>query len=108
MVSAVGHVSPQQTILVVAMAIVLPIILVGLGLMFAKGVLQLKTKPKANLILGLSLGILYIVLLANSLAGLSNKLEIFSYGACAIFWPVYGVMQYRAKLKSSKEPLSKQ
>lgn len=108
MVSAVGHINPQQTILVVALAIVLPIIVVGLGLMFAKGVLQLKTKPKANLILGLSLGILYFVLLANALAGLSSKLVIFSYGACAIFWPVYGVMQYRAKLKSSKEPLSRQ
>jgi hypothetical protein len=103
MVNAIGQVLPQHTTLLVAVAIALPIILVGAGLLFLKVTNKLQQNPRAFMIAGILLGLLYVVPLTDGFLRHRSAFALIGYGLCVVWWPVLGIMQYKAKVKSSRE-----
>ena len=102
MISAIGLTSPQQTILLIALAIALPVILIALGLAFMKGAHNIKSHPRAFLIISFIMGACYIALLVGSYYDQKRPIILIVYGVTAVLWPVVGVVQYRAMKKANE------
>lgn len=78
----------------------LPIIIACLGIMLAKGAKWAKEKPIASLCFGVALGASSLGSLLHVLATAdTDKSTIWFvfYGLMVVIWPIFGLMQYRAK-----------
>jgi hypothetical protein len=102
MPSEASQSSPLLNAILVTVVICLPILLIGIGLLFSKGIKKLNENPKAYKYAGAILGLLYVPLFVLSILEHRGLVPSICFLLCAITWPICGVQQGRSKEKQLK------
>ncbi len=95
--------SSLETVLIVAAAVVLPVVFVGAGLLLLRGAKWMRAKAYAIAVVGVVALAAYTVLAVNAWLDGRSVLAVAGYAALGVVWLLLGLIQYRARKKAPQQ-----
>jgi predicted tellurium resistance membrane protein TerC len=98
-----SHPGPMQSTILILVAAVIPVIVIGVGFFFLRGVQMAQRKPIIILVASILFFIGYILLCVSALKSEANPIKGVVYLVLGVGWLIIGAMQYFTRRQDPRE-----